>query len=117
MENFTEITGFIYNNNIQWENTGEGVRRKILAYDKNLMMTAVEFKKGAIGYTHKHPHSQVTYIAKGSFEVSIENEKKVLKAGDVFFVKSNLEHGVVALDEDNLLIDVFSPCREDFLRK
>jgi len=39
--------------------------------------------------------------------------KKVLKAGDVFYVAPNLIHGAVCL-EAGVLIDVFSPMREDF---
>jgi len=115
MENQFGITGFIFNKDHEWENAGEGVRRKILGYEKDIMLVAVEFKKGAVGYLHKHPHKQISHIIKGSFEVSINNEKKIMKAGDVFLVMPNLEHGVVALEEDSMLTDVFSPYREDFI--
>jgi quercetin dioxygenase-like cupin family protein len=37
----------------------------------------------------------------------------VLKAGDVFHVPSNVIHGAVCL-EKGVLVDVFSPMREDF---
>ncbi len=109
-------TGFVMNSDYEWENAGEGVRRKILGYDKDLMLVFVEFIKGAEGYVHKHPHKQISYIVKGSFEVNINGEKKVLKAGDVFFVQPDLNHGVVAL-EDSALIDVFNPYREDFIKQ
>ncbi|MCX7797388.1 MAG: cupin domain-containing protein [Melioribacter sp.] len=117
MDNNFGLTGFIFNDDIQWENVGEGVRRKILAYDKDLMLTAVEFKKGAVGYLHKHPHKQVSYIVSGSFEVTINGEKKIQKAGDVYFIPSNIEHGVLALEDQSLLIDVFTPYREDFIKQ
>lgn len=107
-------TGFIFNKDHEWKNVGEGVRRKILGYEKEIMLVAVEFKKGAVGYLHKHPHKQISYLARGSFEVNINDEKKIMKAGDVFLVLPNLEHGVVAL-EDSMLIDVFTPYREDFI--
>lgn len=116
MENNLGITGFIFDNDVEWENVGDGVRRKIMAYDKDLMLTIVDFKKGAIGYLHKHPHKQVSYIVKGSFEVTIGNEKKIQRVSDVYFVPSNVEHGVLAL-EDSTLIDVFNPYREDFVKK
>ncbi|PKL81922.1 MAG: cupin domain-containing protein [Ignavibacteriae bacterium HGW-Ignavibacteriae-3] len=116
MENKFGMTGFIYNNDYEWEIVGEGVRRKILGYNKDLMLVIVEFKKGAIGYIHNHYHSQVSYLISGSFEVTIGSEKKIQKAGDVFFLESNIEHGVVA-QEDSCLVDVFSPHREDFLKK
>lgn len=116
MENNFGRTGFVYNNDFEWENVGDGVRRKIMGYDKDLMMVIVEFKKDAIGYVHKHVHKQVTYVAKGAFEVNINGEKKVLKAGDCFLIPSDIEHGVVALEE-GALIDIFNPHREDFVQQ
>ena len=108
--------GYILGNNVEWENIDAGIRRKILGFDDNLMMTLVEFKKNSRGSAHTHPHRQVTYIVNGSFEVQIENEKKVLIKGDSFFVLPLIEHGVMAL-EDALLVEVFSPLREDFFKK
>jgi quercetin dioxygenase-like cupin family protein len=116
MEDKFGITGFIYNNDYEWETVGEGVRRKILGYNKDLMLVLVEFKKGSIGYIHKHYHSQVSYLISGSFEVNIGGDRKIQKAGDVYFLEPFVEHGVVAL-EDSSLIDVFSPHREDFAKK
>lgn len=116
MNSENEIIGFLKNDNIEWENLGGGVKRKIMAFNKDLMMVIVSFEKDAIGYLHKHIHSQVTYVAKGSFEVTIVAEKQKLNSGDVFFTSPNYEHGVLAL-EDGILVDVFSPYREDFIKK
>ena len=79
------------------------------------MLVRVEFRKGAIGVVHHHPHRQVTYVVKGSFDAEVDGETQRLGPGDCFFVKAELPHGVVAL-EDGTLIDVFTPAREDFLR-
>ena len=99
---------------IQWQKVGEGVQRKILGYDPQLMMTHVRFKKGSIGPVHKHVHRQVTFVEHGSFEVYIGMEKKILTKGDCFFIPPDVDHGVIAL-EDGGLVDVFTPTREDFL--
>ena len=107
--------GYIFDNNIEWENIDEGIRRKILGFDDKFMMTLVEFRKNSHGSVHTHPHRQVTYIVYGSFEVIIENEKKLLKKGDSFFIPPSVEHGVCAI-EDALLVEVFSPAREDFFK-
>ncbi len=107
---------FIQNANIAWEKAGEGVRRKIMAYEDKMMAVYVEFKKGSIGYLHKHPHLQITYIQEGSFEVQIDGKKQILKGGDFYYIPANLEHGVVAL-EDSILVDFFHPMREDFVSK
>lgn len=116
MDSLKSMAGYVYNSDIPWDNVADGIRRKIMGYNKDLMLVLVEFTKGAIGYVHKHYHSQVSYLVQGSFEVTIGEEKKIQKAGDVYFLEPNIEHGVVAL-EDSVLIDVFSPHREDFIKQ
>ena len=78
------------------------------------MMVRVKFEKGAIGSEHSHPHTQTSYVISGKFEITIDGDKQVLKAGDGFFVEPNLVHGAICLEEGEL-IDTFSPWREDFL--
>ena len=99
---------------IQWEQLGGGVERKILGYDDQLMMVVVRFEKDAIGSLHHHVHRQVSYVASGKFEVTIDGNKKILKQGDCFFVAPDLVHGVVAI-EAGTLVDIFTPARQDFL--
>ncbi len=106
---------FIDGSKIPWEELGGGIRRRMLGFDESLMMTYIEFKKNSVGNLHKHFHTQVTYIEKGSFEVQIGDIKRKLRAGDCYFIPPDIEHGVVAL-EDSSLVDVFAPMREDFLK-
>jgi len=106
---------FIVSSEIEWEKVDEGVERKILGYDDEVMMVCVRFEKGAIGSLHHHVHRQITYVQAGSFEVTINDNKKVLQQGDCFFVAPDLVHGVVALEEGSL-VDVFTPARQDFLK-
>jgi quercetin dioxygenase-like cupin family protein len=98
-----------------WEKIGDGLKRKILGYDNKIMMVLVDFKKGAVGSLHKHPHRQVSYVVQGKFEASIDGLSKIIKEGDSFYVPPDTEHGVKCL-EKGILIDVFSPSREDFLK-
>ena len=105
---------FIENDTIGWEVVGEGVRRKVMAWNNRIMLVKVDFRKGAIGVVHQHPHTQVSYVESGAFEVEVEGQKRILKAGDTFLAPSGALHGVVCL-EPGVLIDVFSPLREDFL--
>ena len=92
----------------------QGVTRRVIAHGGSIMGVEVQFEKGAIGHVHKHPHEQVSYIVSGSFEYIEGEEKYVVKAGDSYYVPANQEHGVVAL-EDSVIIDIFTPQREDFL--
>ena len=109
------VNVFIENNEIPWETVDTRVRRKIMAYDEKVMVVKVEFEKDGVGSLHKHYHSQITHIESGVFEVEVNKEKKVLKAGDAFYIPPNSIHGAVCL-EKGVLIDIFSPMREDFIK-
>lgn len=110
------LVTFIENASVEWESVSEKVRRKIMAYDEKIMLVRVEFKKGGVGSLHHHSHVQVTNVESGTFEIEIDGTRKILKAGDVFYVPPNTLHGAVCI-EAGVLVDVFHPMREDFLTK
>ena len=93
----------------------EGVTRRVIAHGGGIMAVHVAFKKGAVGSIHRHAHEQISYIVSGSFEYYENGEKHLLKEGDSYYVPANADHGVVAL-EDSVILDVFTPQRQDFLK-
>jgi len=105
---------FIPDESVKWEAADASIQRKVMAFNEQLMLVKVKFRKGDIGSLHHHIHTQISYVASGVFEVEINHEKSVLKAGDVFYVSPETIHGVVCL-EDGILIDVFNPMRADFV--
>ncbi|TAM94359.1 MAG: cupin domain-containing protein [Chitinophagaceae bacterium] len=105
---------FFVSADAEWKTIDKGVQRKVLSYNKNLMLVHVRFEKGGIGKLHHHFHRQVSFIESGSFEVSIHDVRKVLKRGDTYIVEPEEVHGVVALEE-GAIIDIFTPAREEFI--
>lgn len=105
---------FLFGNEIEWEEIGPGLRRKIMGFDDQIMLVKVEFRVGATGPLHEHYHSQVTYVESGEFEMTIGDEVKTIRAGDSYYIPPHVRHGCVC-KKDGVLIDVFSPAREDFL--
>lgn len=105
---------FITSNDGKWEPTPDGNQRRIVVYTDELMIVEFSFEKGGEGWLHSHPHVQSSYIAEGSFEVTIDGRTETLKQGDCFIVPSGLTHGVKALEKSRL-IDNFTPMRADFL--
>lgn len=105
-----------FENEVEWEQVGEGISRQILGHDEKILMVKVKFDQGGIGAVHDHFHSQVTYVVSGKFELELEGKKTILKAGDSFYIPPNARHGAVCLASGEL-IDVFSPIREDFFGK
>jgi quercetin dioxygenase-like cupin family protein len=93
---------------------GPGVTRQVLGHIPELMAVRVTFKKGSIGYVHTHPHRQVTYVECGRFEATMGDQRREIGPGDTYVALPDVPHGVVAL-EDGVLIDVFTPQRDDFL--
>lgn len=100
---------------IPWQDLGSGVQRQMLGFNDQLMVVKVKFDTGAIGLQHEHPQSQSSFVNSGVFELTIGNEKKILKAGDGYYVPPNTVHGAVCL-QAGMVIDSFNPCREDFLQ-
>ncbi len=91
-----------------------GVTRRVLAYADQLMCVENFFEKGAVGSLHSHPHTQITYVVSGAFEFTIGDETKVVRAGDSMLKEDGVRHGCVCLEE-GILLDIFTPAREDFL--
>lgn len=99
-----------------WTELGGGIRRKIIGHTPALMSVLVEFDKGAIGLPHLHEeHEQIAVVLAGSFDADIGGERRVLRVGDAYIVPKKVMHGVVALEQGSVLLDQFSPRRDDFL--
>ena len=99
---------------VPWEDVEPGIRRKVLGHNDTVLMALIAFRAGAVGAAHTHPHTQITYVQDGVFDVTIDGETKRMRRGDGFLIPSGKLHGVVAV-EDGVLVDVFTPTREDFL--
>jgi len=115
METFGSSKEFLLDENQEWEVVNEGVKRKIMGYDDKIMLVKVSFATGGIGYEHEHHHSQVTYVESGSFDFTIGGVTKTVKGGDSVYIPPHVLHGATCTEE-GILIDVFSPIREDFMK-
>lgn len=107
---------FLQTSQIPFETLEPGLERRILGYTEQMMMTEVRFAKGVVGVLHHHPHRQSAFVAAGSFEVTINGEKQLLVKGDAYMVEPDIVHGAIALEDGSVLIDFFTPMREDFLK-
>lgn len=113
----TRSKTFVCENETKWETIGDGITRQILGYDGHIMMVKIKAEKsGPVGVEHAHYHSQVTYVSSGKFEFTIGNEKKVVTAGDGMYMEPDVRHSCICI-EPGVIVDCFSPMREDFLKK
>ncbi|MBT2654599.1 cupin domain-containing protein [Bacillus sp. ISL-18] len=106
---------FVKGNTIQAVFAGEGAGRKLLALGGSMMMTEIAFQKGSIGEIHSHVHEQISYIVQGSFDFTLDGKVQRVEKGDSIYIPSNTLHGVKALEDESIILDIFTPKRDDFL--
>jgi quercetin dioxygenase-like cupin family protein len=91
-----------------------GLRRRILAHNDSLMLVEHHMDEAWVGARHAHPHDQLVYVVSGRLTFSCGSEEFELCAGDSCIVRGGLEHAARAL-EASIVLDVFSPYREDYV--
>ena len=96
------------------ERIGEGIDRQMIV-GQNIMICRLRFDPFVVTPAHRHPHEQMTLVVQGKVRFTLEAEERIVSKGDVLHFPSNHWHGATMLDEDVVLIDIFSPIREDFL--
>ncbi len=92
-----------------------GVIRKILSHTAGMMVVEITFPAGGVGAVHTHPHLQSSYVKSGEFEYTVGDKKVIVHEGDSLTFEPDEPHGCVCL-KAGVLVDVFSPAREDFLK-
>jgi quercetin dioxygenase-like cupin family protein len=97
------------------EKTAEGIERQMVV-GQNMMMCRFRFAPYVITAEHSHPHEQMTLVVQGKVKFIVSGEERILHAGDVLHFPPHNRHGATMLDEEVILIDIFSPIREDFLK-
>ena len=95
------------------EEPSPGIKRQMVV-GQNVMMCRFTFEPFLVTPEHTHPHEQMTLVVKGKVKFIIEGEAKILSPGDVLHFPPHNRHGATMLDEEVVLIDIFSPIREDF---
>jgi quercetin dioxygenase-like cupin family protein len=88
-----------------------GVNANLIHTD-NLTVAYVQITKGAVVPEHSHPHEQIINVLEGTFEMTIDGITKIVSAGHVGIVRSNVLHAINAIT-DGKILDVFAPVRED----
>ena len=105
---------FTFNRDVELEDLGGGLSRKVMSYSDNIMTVEVHFEAGTVAPMHNHPHEQLTYVKSGKFEFTVGDETKTVVEGDTIYKVPNIMHGCKCI-EKGVLIDNFTPMRKDFL--
>jgi quercetin dioxygenase-like cupin family protein len=93
-----------------------GLTRLIGAHNEKLFLAEHRMDQGWVGAAHSHPHEQMAYVVSGRLRVRAGAETFEASTGDSFVIRGGVEHQASAI-EPSVVIDVFTPSREDYLKE
>ena len=92
----------------------EGIDRQMI-WGERIMVCRLRLDPRVVTAVHSHAHEQVTFVERGRVQFFIDGQPRLAAAGDLLVFPPHTQHGATMLDEEVVLIDIFSPLREDFL--
>jgi quercetin dioxygenase-like cupin family protein len=92
----------------------DGVHLSTLVHGEKTLMGQFSIAKESAIPPHSHPHEQTGFMVSGKLRFKVEDEILEVEPGDSWCIPGGAEHSVDAL-EDSVVIEVFSPVREDYL--
>jgi quercetin dioxygenase-like cupin family protein len=96
------------------DHPAEGIERQMVV-GEHLMICRFRFAPLLVTPEHTHPHEQMSLVVSGRVRFFVEGAERIALPGDVLHFPPNCLHGATMMDEEVVLIDIFTPLREDFL--
>lgn len=96
------------------EHPAPGIERQMVV-GEHMMICRFRFAPLLVTPEHTHPHEQMSIVVSGRVRFLVEGVERIALPGDVLHFPSNCLHGATMMDEEVVLIDIFTPVREDFL--
>jgi quercetin dioxygenase-like cupin family protein len=96
------------------ERVADGIQRQMIVGEK-LMICRLTIQPGVVTPVHSHLHEQVTIVERGRVRYIVNGVERIVSSGDVLHFPPHVPHGATMLEEEVVLVDVFTPLREDFL--
>ena len=101
--------------NIPAEQINPSISRQFITGDR-LTVARFELKRGGIVPMHAHENEQVSFVLDGALKFKIDGREIIVRGGEVLQIPGTVPHEVEVL-EDTLVVDVFSPVRQDWIDK
>jgi len=82
-------------------------------HTNNQTLAFWEVTAGSAVPEHEHPHEQIVTVREGQFQLTVNDETKILHAGMIAVIPGNTKHSGIAVTNCKLF-DIFCPIREDY---
>jgi quercetin dioxygenase-like cupin family protein len=80
-----------------------------------IMVNWVTIEPNQVVPRHQHPHEQAGVMIEGALTLTIGDETRLLRPGDAYAIPPNLPHSATTGEEGCVVLDIFSPPREDYV--
>lgn len=97
-----------------WVDIVPGIRRQTITTGSTMYQMRAQLDAGSRLPEHQHPQEQITHVISGRVRMMVSGQPHELGPGESLYLQSNVRHGAETL-EDTLVIDTFSPPRDDYL--
>ena len=101
-------------NDNPWIDICPGIRRRTVTHGATMYQMIAELEAGSKMPEHKHPQEQIIHILSGRMRVFANGGTHELRAGESYYLASNVPHGVETLEKTRVL-DTFSPPRDEYI--
>jgi quercetin dioxygenase-like cupin family protein len=91
-----------------------GIDRKTLVHGERTLLSEFHMAKGSHLPLHSHPNEQTGYLIAGHIQLLVGEIVMDATPGDSWCIPAGQPHSAEIL-EDSVVIEVFSPVREDYL--
>jgi quercetin dioxygenase-like cupin family protein len=81
------------------------------------MLNLIEFEPGATVPLHSHPHEQLGIVLRGMQALVVNGVAHELESMDGYVLPGGVEHSAYCGADGALVLDVFSPVREEYLER
>lgn len=90
-----------------------GIHRRTMGITDEVMLCEFFLERDALVPEHQHMNDQIGYVVYGRLELTIGGQTRIVQPGDSYAIPGGIFHSGRALI-DTLVIDVFSPPRNDY---
>ena len=96
------------------ERLSDGIGRRMLNGEA-LTLAQITLAAGAVVPEHEHPNEQIATVVSGRLRFVVGGEEREVAPGESVLIPGGVPHRVEVL-EDAVVLDVFAPRREDWIR-
>lgn len=86
-----------------------------MVHTETMTVARIVLGAGALVPRHSHENEQVANVLSGRLRFVVGDVELVVGAGESIALEAHVPHEVEAL-EDSIVLDVFSPVRQDWVR-